>query len=342
MSRGSTFSGGAAHGDEASEDEPCAELEALAFSPAVVAAGPAVRFDFTFTAQSEVPRGTVVFVQLLDAAGALVEGRGEWADEEGDFCAVAELQDGDDDVASAEVTVPLRAPEKPESVWTVRASARCGETLVAAPVEWACDRFRRRTRWEDNRLGAATAAAVAMCRAHRGPSAVERAAIVEACVEGFELDAAGEEAARATLAVLIGRPSNYEAWFDDDPEFAVAIVEFLTTIALADGEPDAYEARFIANFRARFGVPVEEPDDEQAEADRAPAAAPDSFASHYAALDLQPGASFLEVKAAYRRLAAEYHPDRTSTMAARFQEFATREMQRLNAAYEALSRRLKP
>jgi curved DNA-binding protein CbpA len=58
-------------------------------------------------------------------------------------------------------------------------------------------------------------------------------------------------------------------------------------------------------------------------------------------LDLQPGASFPEIKAAYRRLAAEYHPDRSSKLAVRFQDFATREMQRLNAAYEALSRALK-
>jgi DnaJ-domain-containing protein 1 len=329
---------------EASEDEPFAELERPGFSPVVVSAGPAIRCEFTFSAGSGVPEGTVVFVQLLDATGALVGGRGEWADGDGDFCAVAELRACDDDLASAEVAVPLLAPEEPERVRTVRALAMCGETLVAGPTEWPCDRFRRRTRWEESRLGAATAVAVALCRAAGGPSAAERAAIVEALVEGFELDEVGVVAARATLAALLGRPSNYEAWFRGDAEFAAAIAELLTTVALVDGELEPYEAAFIARFRKQFGVPDEEPEaedpEEAAGADSEPPV-PGSLAAHYAALDLQPGASFPEVKAAYRRLAAEYHPDRTSQLAVRFQDFATREMQRLNAAYEALSRALK-
>jgi DnaJ-domain-containing protein 1 len=342
--------------DEAAADEPTGELEQLAFSPVVVSAGPALRLDFTFSAETAVPEGTVVFVQLLDAAGEFVKGTGDWADEHGDFCAVAELQhaEEDDEAATAEVAVPLLAPQTPERVRTVRATALAGETLVAGPTEWSCDHFRRRNRWEDSRLGAATAAAVAMCRAGGGPSAVERAAVVEALVEGFELDELGEEAARATLAVLVKKPSNYDTWFSDDVEFATAIAEFLTTIARADGELEPHEARFIASFRERFGVPddeepVGEDEDETGAADEddepeAPAAsrAQDPLAVHYAALDLQPGVSLLEVKAAYRRLAAEYHPDRTSTMAPRFQVFATREMQRLNAAWEALSRALKP
>jgi DnaJ-domain-containing protein 1 len=331
--------------DDVSEDEALAELEQPEFTPVVVSAGPAIRFDFTFSAGSSVPDGTVVFVQLLDAGGALVGGLGEWADEDGDFCAVAELRASDDDLASAEVAVPLLAPEEPERVHTVRALAMRGETLVAGPTEWSCDRFRRRTRWEESRLGAATAVAVALCRADGGPSAAERAAIVEALVEGFELDEDGEAAARATLAALMGRPSNYEAWFRRDAEFAAAIAELLTTVALVDGELEPYEAAFIARFRKQFGVPDEAPEaEEDGDAEEEAATqppAPDSLGAHYAALDLQPGASFPEIKAAYRRLAAEYHPDRSSKLAVRFQDFATREMQRLNAAYEALSRALK-
>jgi len=57
----------------------------------------------------------------------------------------------------------------------------------------------------------------------------------------------------------------------------------------------------------------------------------------YEVLDLQPGCSEDEVKRAYRRLVARYHPDRARSKSAEEQEAAREKTKEINAAYEVLS-----
>jgi DnaJ-class molecular chaperone len=45
-----------------------------------------------------------------------------------------------------------------------------------------------------------------------------------------------------------------------------------------------------------------------------------------------------EIRAAYQKLAKEYHPDRAATLAPEIQELATRRMSEINRAYEALTK----
>jgi DnaJ like chaperone protein len=45
-----------------------------------------------------------------------------------------------------------------------------------------------------------------------------------------------------------------------------------------------------------------------------------------------------EIRAAYQRLAKEYHPDRAATLAPEIQELATRRMSEINRAYETLTK----
>lgn len=61
-------------------------------------------------------------------------------------------------------------------------------------------------------------------------------------------------------------------------------------------------------------------------------------AQHYETLGLPRSASFEEIKQAYRRKAREYHPDLHPTEKDKY----TAKMAEINAAFEALSRQLKP
>lgn len=63
---------------------------------------------------------------------------------------------------------------------------------------------------------------------------------------------------------------------------------------------------------------------------------PANLASAFRLLGLEPGASFEDVSAAYRSLAAQNHPDKVAHMAAEFRELAERKMRELNAAYDQI------
>ena len=57
----------------------------------------------------------------------------------------------------------------------------------------------------------------------------------------------------------------------------------------------------------------------------------------YAVLGLEPGASREEVKAAYRRLVAQYHPDKVTHLGKEFQDLAHRRLLQIQRAYQHLT-----
>lgn len=65
---------------------------------------------------------------------------------------------------------------------------------------------------------------------------------------------------------------------------------------------------------------------------------PDEGAEFYAILDLLPGATAEEVKAAYIDLVKVWHPDRFQGESSRLREKADKKLQEINAAYERLRR----
>jgi hypothetical protein len=67
-------------------------------------------------------------------------------------------------------------------------------------------------------------------------------------------------------------------------------------------------------------------------------AATRQYAAACAVLNVAPGASQDEVRAAYRRLARQYHPDTVQGSAPELVDVAERRMREINAAYETLSR----
>lgn len=61
----------------------------------------------------------------------------------------------------------------------------------------------------------------------------------------------------------------------------------------------------------------------------------------YAVLGLEPGASREEVKVAYRRLVAQYHPDKVTHLGKEFQELAHRRLLQIQRAYQHLTGRTR-
>jgi len=59
----------------------------------------------------------------------------------------------------------------------------------------------------------------------------------------------------------------------------------------------------------------------------------------YAVLEIEPGASQEEIKAAYRRLVAQYHPDKVQHLGRELQDLAEARFKDIQQAYEQLARR---
>ena len=66
-----------------------------------------------------------------------------------------------------------------------------------------------------------------------------------------------------------------------------------------------------------------------------------SASSHsYAVLGLEPGADFVAVKKAYRKLSMRYHPDKVAHLGDEFKAVAEEKMKEINAAYDQLRKEL--
>jgi hypothetical protein len=65
---------------------------------------------------------------------------------------------------------------------------------------------------------------------------------------------------------------------------------------------------------------------------------PEAASDPFRILELQPGASQTEIRAAYRRLAARYHPDKVAHLGEEFQNLAEIKFKAVQSAYDALRR----
>jgi DnaJ like chaperone protein len=68
---------------------------------------------------------------------------------------------------------------------------------------------------------------------------------------------------------------------------------------------------------------------------RDPPPQPDRRRPWYDVLKVPPTAGAEEIKASYRRLIAQYHPDKVATLAPEFRALAEEKSKELNAAYDA-------
>jgi len=63
---------------------------------------------------------------------------------------------------------------------------------------------------------------------------------------------------------------------------------------------------------------------------------------YFAVLGLAPGAAFSEIKAAYRKLSMQYHPDKVGHLGEEFKKVAEEKMKEINQAYEFLKKKYGP
>jgi DnaJ like chaperone protein len=60
---------------------------------------------------------------------------------------------------------------------------------------------------------------------------------------------------------------------------------------------------------------------------------------YYRILGLEPGADFIRIKAAYRQLSQQYHPDKVSHLGEEFRQVAEEKMKEINQAYNHLKKK---
>ena len=119
----------------------------------------------------------------------------------------------------------------------------------------------------------------------------------------------------------------------DDRKLLQHVLEGLLHVAASDGILHPREAEFLKSIAARFGF-----SDSEFRFFRARFVA--DHGNPYDALRLTPDASDAEVKAQYRKLVLDNHPDRlmANGVPAEFLELATRKIAAINVAYDAIAR----
>jgi len=120
--------------------------------------------------------------------------------------------------------------------------------------------------------------------------------------------------------------------FPDSPEVLEKIIEGLLQIARADGRMHDSELDYLRQVAAIFGL-------DDARFARAQAAAGDRI-DPYQVLGLSRDADEATIKATWRKLARENHPDRliAQGMPAEAIDLANKELAAINAAYDAICR----
>lgn len=153
--------------------------------------------------------------------------------------------------------------------------------------------------------------------------APEEAANVENVFNLAKQDTAGYTAYADQIAGLL----------KDDRKLLQHVLEGLLHVAASDGILHPREDEFLKSIAARFGF-----SDSEFRFFRARFVA--DHGNPYDALRLTPDASDAEVKAQYRKLVLDNHPDRlmANGVPAEFLELATRKIAAINVAYDAIAR----
>jgi DnaJ like chaperone protein len=153
----------------------------------------------------------------------------------------------------------------------------------------------------------------------------------------LQFDAAQLDIVRKQLKASMARPREVDAAARDcaehlEPKDRLLVLSALYDVALADGGLQRSEQDCIRRIAVALGITE---DDQRTMAQLHLG----DGTAYFEALGLGPGATDQEVKTAFRRLAAEHHPDKASHLGARAQEAASRRFQDLRDAYDAIRKR---
>jgi len=112
-------------------------------------------------------------------------------------------------------------------------------------------------------------------------------------------------------------------------EERLALLRLVWMVAEADGLVDPREEQVISRISRALGIRSSDRRGVGAEFQRGADA-------HYETLGVDRSASDDEIKAAYRRMAKQYHPDRVAHLGPEFTDMATDKFAQINAAYDAI------
>lgn len=171
-------------------------------------------------------------------------------------------------------------------------------------------------------------------------------AAVETLIARMGLDAANRN--RAVIHFDRGRDGDASVdealdelaqFAGDNRALAIVWLDQLAAIAFADGTLDPNAAALLARSAKRFGVAGAEYDDliaRRARGDAAQSRGP-GLADPYAVIGVVPTADEATIRAAWRRLIAQYHPDRQADAASADRAIdASRDAASINAAWEQI------
>jgi DnaJ like chaperone protein len=176
---------------------------------------------------------------------------------------------------------------------------------------------------------------IEIARADAGVVQPEIRAVREFFQHSLGFDEAGMESVRLALkSALASAEQDIEhlvrrARADVKPSLRVEVVRALYDMGMADADLSTRERDLLKHVVQQFNL-----SDEQLQQ-----ITTEHFGgadAHYAGLGLSPSATDDEIKSAFRRLAAENHPDRVASLGAAEAEAATQRFRQVKDAYDAL------
>jgi hypothetical protein len=290
--------------------------------------GPALQLQLEVT-EGGIGAGTTAVVLFRNAAGDawVPSSLDDYADKDGDLGAASQILDeGGRRILRFIVPFAAFPTPLPQQV-DIHVVLADGAGTQRRNV-WTFEMPEESVRTEDNLLYALALACVSMFRA-AGPLQKDQVkALRTRLTQELDLTKAGVSALKTLVKRADAAPHPIAACVAavrrEGVEGAV-VVGFLQSVGEAAGGLAPASTSFLSAFAEALGVSM--PENERPGA---------SLDAHYRALELSSGASLQEVRAAYRRLIAEYHPDKVNNLPKGFQEFANQRTVELNVAYQAL------
>lgn len=327
---------GAVWDDVFGEDGRTAEFQRVQFDTGVTSLGPGIRWLMTFRSSAPIGVDCILVVRFKVQGVYIRAATEEYADDDGDLgCAgPVEFESNRASGVGLAIVPALAFGSWPSSVEVEGNLVGSDGTIFAqgtAEFDWPT-----LTEVEDSSLiGALIYSCVGMVCSSGKLDRSEVQALRAYLVAEFELEAGADASLKRMLKRARERRASPQVaaemlrpHFVDD--MARPVLDLLYSLASTDGTVSANEDAWILQFCRVLGI---------GESDRAAVRGshtPD-LDRYRKVLGVGVGASKAELKRAYRREAADYHPDKVGGLPSGFRDFATQRMKELNEAYKALS-----